>query len=1000
MRQSVLSTLLASKSETTNFHYRKGFLDSGVERIVDQVVNPKLNTNFVPKIEDVSYTYLGIEKPINRVRALDINPMDQQAFLPNLDLEQVSPESEKSPSIGSLPEEKDDLESPAFEAIPTNAVEVKEEMEMFDDKMDISEDSNEELNKSNEANTIDDIKSNLSSISGLTSNESIGEICEEEDAKPAEAMEETENVETEQVELETGGTEVKQEIKTESEMDDKAAPVVQEVQQIDAAEQPDEKPSIHYSGEVENTNQDSVLSQVSSNSRLSIITNTRIDAADDGSVNNEGVGATEGKSAEQKDNTCPYGISEEAQMQQFNESSSSSNGLMIDTDRVSNGDAKTDQKANDQVVNAFDIKKEEIKFEGTERKSFDVELEENTLSESQQNMLEKLNIKDESVSPKETQSCETSKDTKNESLNSNNSEAPKAEIESPKPEEVLSSLKAETNSGTEDSKGIEDSNSSSSKSKDKSSTTSSSSQRSCADKGKDRHSSSSSKDRHKGDRDKDKRSHSSSHSSSRGVDGKHSSSSSKHRHESSNAKIHHKSSSSSSSTKKDSSRDKDKHRSHSESSSRKSSSNRQSSSSSHRDRKHDSKSSDRKSRSDSQRSTSTTSAKKDDHSSCKEKPSSRQRSRSKDSNDGSASGTPNNPESNAVTNSQTAANAQSGDNQTSEQQKISTNSSPISQSDSTEARDPSPAYSFTIPPAPIQDPEKDDDFVMTTQPIVVDQILAGGELNLEMFIDENRGESIVSSIEFTLADKAKIKKPKVAANIHEARKLMKIRKQIDREEQKKIEKAKVIAKQFIRSNASAAAADNCQGVELEFACVSSGAGPSIAGPSISSPVKFLPEGAEATVSPAKSDRGEEEFHGFNEQDVFLARQTSEALRNIVNKLKAATATKAKKVLPKKSGGDSNHSEAVPNDQMKEILSTNKLFLENNRINDSSAANKVVGGRKRKLTETSTTSEEAPSAAKILAESDEVANVVANVIISSQTSPTSRPESSTSRSGTC
>jgi hypothetical protein len=34
-----------------------------VERIVDQVVNPKILTVFMPQVEDVVYKFLGIEKP-------------------------------------------------------------------------------------------------------------------------------------------------------------------------------------------------------------------------------------------------------------------------------------------------------------------------------------------------------------------------------------------------------------------------------------------------------------------------------------------------------------------------------------------------------------------------------------------------------------------------------------------------------------------------------------------------------------------------------------------------------------------------------------------------------------------------------------------------------------------------------------------------------------------------------------------------------------------------
>lgn len=40
-----------------------GFLETGVERIVDQVVNPKVHTVFMPQVEDVVYRVQGIPKP-------------------------------------------------------------------------------------------------------------------------------------------------------------------------------------------------------------------------------------------------------------------------------------------------------------------------------------------------------------------------------------------------------------------------------------------------------------------------------------------------------------------------------------------------------------------------------------------------------------------------------------------------------------------------------------------------------------------------------------------------------------------------------------------------------------------------------------------------------------------------------------------------------------------------------------------------------------------------
>ena len=38
-------------------------MDAGVERIVDQVVNPKVYSVIEPEVEGVIYNCLGIEKP-------------------------------------------------------------------------------------------------------------------------------------------------------------------------------------------------------------------------------------------------------------------------------------------------------------------------------------------------------------------------------------------------------------------------------------------------------------------------------------------------------------------------------------------------------------------------------------------------------------------------------------------------------------------------------------------------------------------------------------------------------------------------------------------------------------------------------------------------------------------------------------------------------------------------------------------------------------------------
>ncbi|KAK0084736.1 hypothetical protein PV325_006490 [Microctonus aethiopoides] len=67
------------------------YLDAGVERIVDQVVNPKIYSVFMPQIEDVVYKYLGMEKPKREKNGA----CGLKDLLP-IDLDPVSPESDKN----------------------------------------------------------------------------------------------------------------------------------------------------------------------------------------------------------------------------------------------------------------------------------------------------------------------------------------------------------------------------------------------------------------------------------------------------------------------------------------------------------------------------------------------------------------------------------------------------------------------------------------------------------------------------------------------------------------------------------------------------------------------------------------------------------------------------------------------------------------------------------------------------------------------------------------
>ncbi|XP_072933441.1 uncharacterized protein [Epargyreus clarus] len=70
------------------------YLEQGVERIVDQVVNPKVASVFIPQVEDLVYNYLGITRKKSVTTAESSNEKIED-LLPT-DLEAVSPGSVKS----------------------------------------------------------------------------------------------------------------------------------------------------------------------------------------------------------------------------------------------------------------------------------------------------------------------------------------------------------------------------------------------------------------------------------------------------------------------------------------------------------------------------------------------------------------------------------------------------------------------------------------------------------------------------------------------------------------------------------------------------------------------------------------------------------------------------------------------------------------------------------------------------------------------------------------
>lgn len=363
-------------------------METGVERIVDQVVNPKINTVFLPRIEDISYEYMGVDKPKDRrMKGLKLDTT-QLGFLPTLDLEQVSPDSSsksKSPEnefnaaddlqrqLDESDDKMEDFESPAFEPHCNANDNASVDMDIADSDDTDYEMHNDENGKGAEEriNDIfpnDDGKSNLSSISGLTSNGSMNGV--EENGLVDQAIKELSKSNDDNTPDESKGH-------GEIEKPEDVAEIVTEsIQCVNVPVEEEQTSQVNTSNESillteqyresVDVNQDS-LSRVSSNSRLSIITGG----------NNTNAELVDHENAINADSASPQNSGdgkmivenlhdEEAQMQKFNDSSSSNNS--VGDIRASDKNATEDNTP--KTGTNFDINKDEIIFEGPERKDY------------------------------------------------------------------------------------------------------------------------------------------------------------------------------------------------------------------------------------------------------------------------------------------------------------------------------------------------------------------------------------------------------------------------------------------------------------------------------------------------------------------------------------------------------------------------------------------------------------------------------------------------------
>ncbi|XP_060806993.1 biorientation of chromosomes in cell division protein 1-like 1 [Amyelois transitella] len=132
------------------------YLEQGVERIVDQVVNPKVASVFIPQVEDLVYDFFGISR--KKPAAETSNEKTENDLLPT-DLEAVSPGSVKS---------NDDK------------IDVMETDDVIEDKMEVDEDDKIKIQIIDDSSSVIEVvdkekteqDTNMSAASAFTVNDS------------------------------------------------------------------------------------------------------------------------------------------------------------------------------------------------------------------------------------------------------------------------------------------------------------------------------------------------------------------------------------------------------------------------------------------------------------------------------------------------------------------------------------------------------------------------------------------------------------------------------------------------------------------------------------------------------------------------------------------------------------------------------------------------------------------------------------------------------------
>ncbi|CAD0205391.1 unnamed protein product [Chrysodeixis includens] len=115
------------------------YLEQGVERIVDQVVNPKVASVFIPQVEDLVYNYLGISRKKTTPTAETSNGKIGTDDLLPTDLEAVSPGSVKSNDDKNEPMDEDFNEENKMEVDETKDIKTEEKPVLEQDKPKVEE---------------------------------------------------------------------------------------------------------------------------------------------------------------------------------------------------------------------------------------------------------------------------------------------------------------------------------------------------------------------------------------------------------------------------------------------------------------------------------------------------------------------------------------------------------------------------------------------------------------------------------------------------------------------------------------------------------------------------------------------------------------------------------------------------------------------------------------------------------------------------------------------